>query len=624
MVESNAMRTWVDTERTARGHHAMSALGNGDLCVFAQGPEIIHAYGMPYSSPDLWQLHISHNASLPLQDQSERLLGTAVWRHHTLAGGTPAVSYQEYVASEQPVYVRSFVCLEPGVQWIYVPHPSASWRPCREENVWVLHAAKGERFMHYPCCFDHWCWVVALGSCSGEVRPDGRLALSLSPGEGAVAVVSHTDYPAGMVLVDTLLRDGVTPLEANTRRYWQSFTRRREHRMNLSADPPQQLDAVAVMMRCLRARDGGAIIGTLLPMAYIRDLYGASRGMLALGMIDEARDLLRFRFRKYQRFGDLHTAESIGSDCARHIHENDDVEGTAYTILQVRDYVQYTGDDSLITELWPMLEWCFRAQLPHLCAGMLPFSGDETYVAGGFYPRSGLLHGSADTTLAFVVSGDWLLDQAQRLGLWSHSLVQRYRELIECSRSAWRTRFFAGDRIWANDPEREALGVPPRFRHGVCEAGSGWFGWVERTPNGRYVRPDLVGTDLPAVQPTKVELHSVSLLPMYLGAGEMAESEVSAIVDRVWSARTASGYAPSVPGGTGFVGYDPGLLLYSLAALRDERAATAYQLMLDAADEVGYWNEYYDNSGHSGFCIRANMWSSGVCAAAAMKYLSEG
>jgi hypothetical protein len=627
-------RVWNSKDRAPFTADAVSALGNGNVCVFSQGPDIAHFYGPPYSSPDLLQLLTDVTpkgaASGVLTDSARRERGTAIWHHWMQLNGQPAMEFTEYVAATVPIYVREFICSQTGIQWNLLPHPSGHFEPSSSvPGAWHQILPPGERFLHYPSNLGSCCWIVHSGTCRAVEADNGHLEIHLEPGRGSLAIISEPDYPAGIALVERVRNEVTDQLIGPTREWWKAFTARRlavcPELRSLPEPDAEALDSVAVMIKAEYSNTGGALIGALLPMAYIRDLYGAARGMLTLGMHDEARDLLLFRFRKFQTFGNLQTAESMGTDCARHVHENDEVEGPAYIILETRDYLRASGDETVGRQIWPMLEWCFQVQLKHLAGGMLPFNGDETYIAGGFFPRSGLLQGSADTTLAFVTSGNWLVDWAVRNGFWSFTLAQRYRAILEEAHNTYRVHFFAGDRIWANEPSRESLITPPRFRHGVCEAGTpGYFGWVERNQSGRYISPLASSCDLPEEHPARTEIHSVSLLPVYLGAEILSPNEIRRVVDHVLEAKDPiTGFIPTIPGGKGFVGYDPGLLLLNLLSLKDGRAQAAYSRLMKTLDAVQYWNEYYNQDGTSGFCIRANMWSCGINAEAAVKYLTE-
>ena len=621
-------RLWASDARAPFTADAVSAMGNGDVCVFAQGPDIAHFYGPPYSSPDLLQLLSETELPGVLTDTARRELGSAIWHHTLQRDGATALAFTEFVAAGRPVYVREFKCMKPGIRWDLIPHPSSVFVESPSVcGAWQQTISPGETFVHYPAILGTTCWAILSGTCRAEAGPAGKLSIHLEPGSGSVAIVSMNDYPAGVALTESVRDRGTACLLGPTRQWWHDFSERRlaaSPSLRLLPEPDaESLDAVAVMMKSQCSSTGGALIGALLPMAYIRDLYGGSRGMLALGMFEEARNLLLFRLRKFQTFGNLHTAESIGTDSARHVHENDEVEGPAYVILQARDYIRATGDHAFGDRLWPMLDWCYNVQLKHLAGGMLPFNGDETYIAGGFFPRSGLLQGSADSTLAFITSGDWLVEWAVGQGRWNHAQAQRCREVLETARESYREHFLDGDRIWANAPEREALITPPRFRHGVCEARTPeHFGWVERNRHGRYVSPAAANHDLPEEHPPRTVIHSVSLLPVYLGSDILSLEETRTAVEGVLTAAsTTTGYIPTVPGGSGFVGYDPGLLLLNLLYLQDDRADAAYERMMRTLDDVQYWNEYYAQDGTAGLCIRANMWASGINAEAAVAYL---
>ena len=69
-----------------------------------------------------------------------------------------------------------------------------------------------------------------------------------------------------------------------------------------------------------------------------------------------------------------------------HIHECDEAENPGYLILQAFDYCEAADDPAFLQELMPMLRWAMEVQARHLYHGMMPFCGDETYVAGNMLP----------------------------------------------------------------------------------------------------------------------------------------------------------------------------------------------------------------------------------------------
>ncbi len=626
-VLTQRTRTWRSDQRALPLHDTVHSMGNGEMLLMAQGADITTVWGPPYSAPNAMSIHTEADGLVI--DTARRELHTAIWHHELNLNGVEAMRYIEYAAAGISAFIRHFKCEHEGVRWVFRPLSSGVFEPSPTlGGSWQLILRPGglisgqyptELWSHYIITFE--------GSCTAEAGPDGSMVVSLQPGEGSMSMVGATEYPNAVLYTERLQDAGAVSFLPYTRDYWNQFTQRR-----LQAKPELQcitgsagedLDGIAVMIRTQTSKEGGSTVGAVLQMGYIRDGYGASRGMLALGMYEEAVRAIRWRYDKYQHFGNLLTAEAMGTNCARHNHENDEVEGPAYTILQVRDYVIEVGSDQIARDVWPMLEWCFNVQLKHLAGGMLPFNGDETYVAGGFFPRSGLNQGSADTTMAFETSGQWLVNWAETNGYWSQQQAETNRQYIERARAAYREHFIATDRIWANEPLREDLVPAPRFRHGVCETLTvPVLSWTERTPSGRYISPQATLRELPAHKQGRTEVHSVSLLPNYLGSDIITRDELQVVVNRVLAAKLPNGLVPTVPGGKGFVGYDTGLLLLSLTELDDQAAEACYHTMMGTIDPAGCWNEYYDNEGVP-TCpsIRANMWSSGVNAEAAMKFL---
>ncbi len=617
------MRIW-SSDRDGGAVHAM---GNGQMLAYGRGPDLAYLYGPPYSSPSLARIELERDAGLG--DHAQRLPGSAIWRHTLIdaASHAPVALMTEFVHSELPVYVRRWEEVARPLRWRIHLHPNAALLPAsRHEGAWLVMLKPGAPIFHYPAA--HWSWGLFLveGACRLEAAADGTLLLTCQRGQGSLRIVGATSYATLADVANLVTSFSPAQMLAATQRWWDGFTQGRTARMDpraLADDAAAELlDGVAALLKAQQSTDGGVVAGHFYPLAYVRDQYGASRGMLALGMHAEARAGLQFRAHKLARLGTLQTAESMGSDCARHIHENDDVEGPGYLILQARDYLQATGDVAFVRSLMPLLSWCWEAQRRHLWGGLLPFNGDETYVAGGFYPRSGLMQGSADSTLVYAVAGAWLADWAEAQGLWPAVYAEAQRGLAAQAAIAYRRHFLRDGHLYANAPIREELGALPTHRHGVCEARCGWFGWTERSPNGRYLCPACaVSAELPPERPAPMVVHSVSLLPSYVGSDLLSDVELRGLADGVLAAAQPDGHIPTVPGTIGCVGYDPGLLLMTLTRLRHPAAPAAYARLVRMTDDAGAWNEYYGagDQVRSQNC-RARPWESGLNAAAMVAY----
>jgi hypothetical protein len=306
-----------------------------------------------------------------------------------------------------------------------------------------------------------------------------------------------------------------------------------------------------------------------------------------------------------------------------HVHENADVEITGYLLLQASDYLRATGDEAFVAEITPMLGWAFRAQIPHLVRGMLPFNGDETYVAGGILPRTALNDGAAEATLLFLEGGQRFLDWVQRKRLWSDRQVREGRTCLERVRTVYATNFITDQGLITNNPERRKLAELPRFRRGVCEACHA-ITWTEKTRTARYVCPRCREgkTELPAGPETVYALQSVALTPLYFGTEivprSVPVSQIQGIVDRY----RETGALPSRPEGGRSVGYDYGFVLYALTALGHADAGLLFRQTLDIVDSVGAYAEYYADHRPEG--TRCRPWESAINVEALLAYARAG
>jgi hypothetical protein len=422
---------------------------------------------------------------------------------------------------------------------------------------------------------------------------------------------------------------------ARTRQYWRTFTgRRHDWGARLPRELPhrgallQAIDDVAVLIKAQQSAEGAVLAGHNYHMAYVRDQYGVARGLLAMGHVAEARAILEFYWHVWQRHGRIHNAQATGVDGVFHVHENDEVEITGYLIRQAFDLLAASGDDAFVRTIAPMLAWAWEAQKKHLVDGMLPFNGDETYVAGGILPRHTLNDGSAEATLLFLDGGAKWLDWAEAHKWHSQSSLAGDRSLLADARARFRDNFWRDGQIITNNPRRAAQADLPRFRHGVCErcvaeGRARGIEWTERNEAGRYVCPACLAEGLfAAAEPRAYVLQSVSLTPLYFGSTLFDGNDLAPLVQAIVERYGRTGKLPSrqddsAPGSQA-VGYDYGLLLYALAELGDPFASELCRAMLSLVDATGAWVEYYVD--HCPMGTRCRPWESAINIEAALRW----
>jgi hypothetical protein len=324
----------------------------------------------------------------------------------------------------------------------------------------------------------------------------------------------------------------------------------------------------------------------------------------------------------------------IGVD-AFHVHENDRVEITGYLVCQAFDLLVASsavgaGAEEFLDQIFPMLDWAFWSQVGELVEGMLPFNGDETYVAGGILPRSALNDGSAEATLLFLEGGEKLVARAARTRRWNSAQLERARQALVEARTRYRSNFFQDGYLLTNQPRRAALAQPPRFRHGVCErclvepSRPIAAIWTERSASGRYLCPDcLAKGDFPPAVPRSFQLNSVSLVSSYLRSSLISPQELTPIVNEVITLYRHTGRLPSRPDEPDglAVGYDYGLLLYALAVLGHPEADGFCRTVLCLRDAAGAWAEYYRHGQPVG--TRCRPWESAVNLEAVLKWADQ-
>lgn len=639
--ESGSMDTILSTlrwsgERLWNGRDgdngAVHCLGNGRLCVYEQGPDIIQVFGPPYSATTIGRMDFMGEG---ISCISRRVWGTAVWRHEVSSGDSPAAVITDFVCDGLPAFVRVIQASAP-VSFLYTPGETLRLATYHTPEMKTQDARGGllvetpigiplVPFGRYPLPFAVFNQITWKGDVEGN-RDEQGLRLVCAPGETVLYITGGPTLDGCIKNMEAVLAASPETLLRESLAAWQQFSAKgRDFAAELPDDIPgrtrliEALDATAVMIKSQQAAEGGILAGYPYHLGYVRDQYGTHRGLVALGHGEMSRDILRFYWDIFKKGGQIRNAQAFGFPGVYHIHENDDVEITGYISLQAFDYLRRSGDKAFIHEILPMLEWAWEAQQRNLVADMLPFNGDETYVAGGILPRSALNDGSAEATLLFIESGTLLLDFVEQEGLWDVIRMAQGRETIARVRDAFRTNFMKDGRLATNNPARVVAAEMPRTRHGVCERCQS-VEWTLRTAAGRYVCLSCLNADpLPEAPPQTFYLQSVSLTPIYFHAATVKKEEQRGEVEAIVKQYKDTGRLPSRPDGNVAVGYDYGLLLYALTELHHPAAKDLFEKTLDLADATGAWAEYYRDHQPSG--TRCRPWESAINVEALLHWI---
>jgi hypothetical protein len=270
---------------------------------------------------------------------------------------------------------------------------------------------------------------------------------------------------------------------------------------------------------------------------------------------------------------------------------------------------------------------------------MLPFNGDETYVAGGILPRSALNDGSSEATMLFIDGGEKFLEWIGTQYIWDKDKVESERELLAAVRKDFRKNFWIDGQLITNNPERTSLGEMPRFRHGVCERagpdclvyrdyGFGGIDWTRRDAHGRYQCMNCLSLGpLPEADQTIYKLVTVSLTPLYFQSGLVTPGELKPVVDEIYNSFQKTGVLSSrTSSGSGeenqrSVGYDYGLVLFSMLQTGSRGSEDVYLKTLEIVDEIGAWSEYYMGSTPSG--TRCRPWESAINLEALIEFAKQ-
>lgn len=558
---------------------AVHAIGNGEILAYEIGPQIIQIICYPYSAPSFAELTVD-NLEYAV---SERLEKTNVWKHQLDNGSI----ISDYADANGRSFIRNISALSDYSMTLKISKEFL----LTGKDEFSFETLKGcEYYGHAAPKNAHACFKV-IGNI--EINKINDLAFSLKIHQGNSYIIFGekiedlpvTEKDCQKIFSETIL-------------YWNNSLSR------LKAVPKrisEICESVAVMIKAQQGKDGGIMAGYAYHLAYIRDQYGTVRGLLSLGLLDEAKAVMYYYKSVFDEYGELHTAQSIGVHGVFHIHENDCSEITGYIVVMTFDIYEICKDDKFLNDMLPMVKWALECQKKLLLDNMLPFNGDETYIAGGFLPRYAIYDGSAEATMLFA-------EGIKRYMFYTGD--KTYKDVYNTIKDSYESNFIIDGRFITNNPNRLSLKDYPATRHGICECCACVLEQTYITESGRYVCRNCMDRDMPPRDKYIFELAASKLSIPFMNSDLISEEKVVSLLTKMVNEYNKTGKLPSGCPENEAVGYDYGLLLYALTKYGFKEAKNLFETALDVLDETDVWCEYYRNG--IAYRTRCRPWESGI------------
>lgn len=604
-------------------------VGNGVTAAYFERGRIMQLFGSPYSSPSV--LHTSFDGC-DFPNPSSFEAEAPVWRTGIYSGEREIGEETVFALPDSGCVIQRMSCRSEVKMSIHIgeglnagifPVIDSSSLYDAQAAFTIVTRAGNYIYSHLPLAFEQFYGILLSGGVSATLdAANSRIDVVFSSGESVVRYVSGRDY--GDLEANIAHALGICCEEA------LSFTRERyravlagcEAVSALHEDAPRYDEAKKALtgtvfnLKAQQSVEGGVLAGHFYHLGYVRDQFGDARGMLALGLFDEVKSLLGFYRDTFSAFGKIKNAQGCGAPGIFHPAENDEVEITAYLIILARRYVELTGDARTAAGLWPMLEWAYGCLRRNLKDGMLPFNGDETYIAGGILPRDCINDGSAEGTMLFISACAALKWLNKRSPYLNREVTDDISASENEAKSKFSSNFIRPEGLITNNPAYRRLSEH-EFAYGVCESygavgGCHGFSWMRRSADGIYLCPSCYAKGYRRRQEDNIYMiDTVSLMAMYMGSDVLDSGPMRDIVVRTAENKDFKR----------IVGYDFGLTLYDLTEIKHPLAAAYYDHALDAVDDCSSWSEYYNDRMPCGCRYRA--WESAINAEGIVKYLRE-
>ena len=605
------------------------SIGNGEMLIYHIGPDIINFYGPPYSSASFLRMNIGRGNNI--KTVSERNYGTAIWTHKIFADGCQTGQITDYILPDRNIYIRKFK-LDTPIKFS-IDNTGGIFNLKKyfgKSDSLMIRIPIGAPFFAGAVTNHEQNLVITY---RGDISFEDEKTIVVNEGESELIFSSCKMYPDAVQTVRNYLSEESEENFENVKKYWDKFSAKRHDFEKIIPDSHSlkkqmlfAIDSISVLNKTQQSSSGAFAAGHYYPMGYIRDQAGVVRCMLELGYIEEAKGVLDFWWNKFKIFGELYNAEGMDNDNSRLLFINDEVENTGYLLMCYFKYFEHTEDKELIQTVFPLLKWAFEIQLPHIAGDMLEFSCDETYIAGGTFPKNSMYHGSAEATLLFIEGGERFLNYARIENLLPEEKIADYSDIVSNVRRNFKKNFFDDGILYANNPRREDIAGRPQFRHGFCDAEEILdkhltLSWTEKNEKNYFVCPKCRDRNMPEMTncDKRYILNSVNLALKYHNTTLFTDEEIQKIIDNCITAFETTNSVPSNPGSNRSLGYDYGLMLYNAAKLNLSIKNDVLKKTLELLDSSGAWVEYYDND--IPFNCRCRTWESSINIEGIIEYI---
>jgi len=608
-------------------------IGNGKIAAYTKDGDWEQVFGPPYSSPAVFALK---NITENIQHDISRIPHTAVWWNHIKFQSGHSAEVLDFALQDTPCICRT-IETEEAISFTLDRNTEISGYDRVVENtqqisgaVWasVVKINGGNAFYsNYPSAEEQYFQLFVSGDIK-VTQQNNSYVITALPGKSRIMIIGGPSYPD---MVKNTENSMLSDPYNDTKKYWRDFFDGHSPESLLKGNPPEKellikvIESTMINIKSQQSIQGGVLAGSCYKMAYVRDQYGVYRALLAMKCFDEAKAILLFYKRIFEENGRIKNAQAMGVRGQFHHAENDESEITGYLLLSLRDWFSETKNSSLILEMKELAAWAVDCQLKNTVGGMLPFNGDETYIAGHILPRTAINDGSAEATLLFILGGRFVLEFPAPL--LSPDMLSKLEKTLKNIESTYALNFTINGQYVSNNPKRREIAPLPDFRFGVCQGSSEaecmFFSWTQKNKDGMYLCPSCYAKNITPPDDKEIyQIKTAALMPYYLKDTFLPKELIDMTISEICGEFKKTGMMPSRPGSNVNTGYDFGLLLYSLTCQnRKNDALILYNKTLEMLDDSISWSEYYIEGEPAG--VRYRPWESGINTEALINFANN-